>query len=82
MKDIYVRIPDAASVQQFVRTLTPLKGDFELISENCVLDGRSMMGIFSFDLSSPIKLRIYNDCEENLRALNPFMSKTEVINHE
>ena len=82
MKEIYVSLSDAARVQQFVRTLTPLTGDFELVSDHCVLDGRSMMGIFSFDLSRPIMLKVYNDCEENLKALNPFLSKTEVKNHE
>lgn len=82
MQELYVSLPSAEQVQQFVRVLSPLAGDFELISGRSVLDGRSLMGIFSFDLSHPIKLRVYDDCEENLKALAPFITKPEVKNHE
>lgn len=73
MKTVDVFLPSAAHVQMFVDALAPLSGDFELISDNYILDARSMMGIFGFNLAKPVKLRIYNDSAENLSVLAPFI---------
>lgn len=82
MKQVYVSLPTARLVQQFVKTLTPLDGDFELISGKFVLDARSLMGLFSLDLSQPLNLKVYNDSPQNLEAIRPFLSKTEAAENE
>lgn len=74
MKYVEVYLPTPTQVQKFVGTLVALKGDFELISDNQILDARSLMGIFGFDLSKPIKLKIHNDSPENLKAIAPFIA--------
>ena len=74
MKEVYVSLPTADVVQRFVGTITGLAGDFELVSGARILDARSLMGIFSFDLTKPILLRIYRDTQENLQALEPFLA--------
>lgn len=79
MKEIHISLPNADSVQAFVKTLVPLDGDFELIAEHVVLDARSLVGIFSFDLSKPILLKVYKDTEENLQAVQPFVVCEEEI---
>jgi len=73
MKLTRVLLPSQKDVQAFVETLVGLEGDFDFISGNYILDARSMMGIFSLDLSQPIQLKIYNDSKENLDALEKFM---------
>lgn len=45
-------------VKGFVNTLGPLDGDFDLVSDRYVVDAKSIMGIFSLDLTKPLKLRI------------------------
>ncbi len=77
MKIVQIRLPSVKQVQQFVGTLTSLAGDFELISGQYVLDARSLMGIFGFDLSKPLNLKIYNDNPENLAAIKPYMIQAE-----
>ena len=67
-----VYLPTGERVQAFVETLTSLDGEFELLSDGYILDARSLMGIFSLDLSKPIDLKIYNDSQKNLEALRPF----------
>ena len=77
MQQVYVSLPSMQQVQRFVKTLTPLTGDFELVSGKFVLDARSLMGVFSLDLSHPICLKVYDDSAENLEAIRPFLSDTE-----
>ena len=67
-----IRLSSVKDVQRFVNTLAPLRGDFELISGQFILDARSLMGILRFDLSKPLCLKILNNCPENLTAIQPF----------
>lgn len=73
MRNVYVSLPTPETVQSFVETLSGLEGDFDLISGKYILDARSLMGIFTFDLSHPIRLKIYDDNETTLRALGPYI---------
>ena len=77
MREVFVDLSSVERVQRFVAALTPLSGDFELLSGQFVLDARSLMGIFGFDLSRPIRLKIYNDSEQNVAAIRPFLAETE-----
>lgn len=77
MKEVYVSLPTADVIQRFVGSITALEGDFELVSGRHILDARSLMGIFSLDLEHPILLKIYRDTEANLKAIQPFLAKTE-----
>lgn len=82
MRQVSVSLPTVEQVQRFVKTITPLSGDFELISGKHILDAHSLMGLFSLDLSRPITLKVYNDCAENLSAIAPFLSEAEDATHE
>ena len=72
----------AKEVQKFVGDLVPLEGDFELVSDNMLLDARSLMGIFGFDLSRPLRLKIYQDSPVNLMAIAPYRVDVEETQHE
>lgn len=75
MRQVLIRLSSTEQVQSFVRTLTALRGDFELISGKYILDARSLMGLFSLDLSKPVPLRVYDDSAENLGAIAPFIAE-------
>lgn len=77
MKEVYISLPTPERVQCFAQTIHPLEGDFELVSGGYILEARSLMGIFSFDLAHPILLRIYNATEPNLAALEPYIVDME-----
>ena len=50
--------------------------DFDLISGRYVIDAKSIMGIFSLDLSKPIELNIHgsdDDMEDVLAVLTPYI---------
>ena len=82
MQEVWIRLSTAKEVQRFVGDLVPLKGDFELISDHMLLDARSLMGIFGFDLSRPLRLKIYDDSPANLAAIAPYRVDEEETEHE
>ena len=73
MRDVFISLPSPGRVKAFVDTLAGMDGDFELIDDTQILDARSLMGIFSLDLLSPVRLRIYNDTYQNCEKLRRFI---------
>ena len=73
-KSISVFLSTPERVQSFVETLSDLDGDFDLVYGSYILDARSLMGIFSLDLSKPIRLDIHEATEKKIDALRRFES--------
>lgn len=51
-------------VKEFVRIVTNYKYDIDLISGKYIVDAKSIMGIFSLDLSKPIHLQVHCDQDD------------------
>ena len=75
MKTIKLSLNSNDKVKSFVNTITKYDYDFDLVSGRYVIDAKSIMGIFSLDLSRPIDLTIHtdNDVESVLEDLKPYM---------
>lgn len=67
MKTVKISLNSIDKVKAFVNDVTKYDSDFDLVSGRYVIDAKSIMGIFSLDLSKPIELNIHND--ENLDAI-------------
>jgi phosphotransferase system HPr-like phosphotransfer protein len=50
-----------AKVKSFVNEVTKFDNEFDLVSGRYVVDAKSIMGIFSLDLTKPIALNIHTD---------------------
>lgn len=61
MKTIKVSLNSIDKVKIFVNLIAKYDSDFDLISGRYVIDAKSIMGIFSLDLSKPIELTIHDD---------------------
>ncbi len=75
MQTIQVSLGSIETVKQFVYDLCRFDCDFDLISGRYVIDAKSILGIFSLDLSKPIDLTIHADgaqLEEVLKAMEPY----------
>ena len=73
MKTIEVVLGSINDVKDFVNAVTKYPYDVDLASGRYVVDAKSIMGIFSLDLSKPIKVEIHSDdCQPLLDALAPF----------
>ena len=66
MKETSIRLSTIADVRDFVNIVAAFDGDIDLISGRYVVDGKSIMGIFSLDLSAPLELVIYGDHEQEV----------------
>ena len=75
MKTIRVCLDSIDKVKGFVNDISRFNTDFDLISGRYVIDAKSIMGIFSLDLSKPIELTIHESDEiaEILKALQPYV---------
>ncbi|MBO7374857.1 MAG: HPr family phosphocarrier protein [Lachnospiraceae bacterium] len=75
MKTVTISLNSIDKVKAFVNDITKFDYDFDLVSGRYVIDAKSIMGIFSLDLSKNIELNIHaeNDCEEVLKALAPYI---------
>lgn len=75
MKTVSITLNSIDKVKNFVNTITHFESDFDLVSGRYVIDAKSIMGIFSLDLSKPITLNIHNDDEMEaiLAELAPYM---------
>ncbi len=63
-----------SDVKQFVDIVSKCTYDIELVNEKYVIDAKSILGIFSLDLSKPIKMVIHsNECNELLEELSNFI---------
>ncbi|MBR1629137.1 MAG: HPr family phosphocarrier protein [Lachnospiraceae bacterium] len=74
MKSVKVNINSIDKVKKFVNILTKYDGDFDLVSGHYVIDAKSIMGIFSLDLSEDLELVLQNstDQDEVLEAIKEF----------
>lgn len=67
MKTVQISLNSIDKVKSFVNDITKFDHDFDLVSGRYVIDAKSIMGIFSLDLSKPIDLNIHAD--ENIDAI-------------
>ena len=77
MQSVMISLNSIEKVKYFVNIITQYDGDFDLSSGRYVIDAKSIMGIFSLDLSKPLKLDIYNDTimEELLPLIDEYLTK-------
>lgn len=73
MKELWIDLSSVEKVKEFVETVGPLEGDYTLVQDKYMLDAKSLMGIFSLDISHPIKLIVKGN--EDTAPLSPFLAK-------
>ena len=73
MKSIKISLEMAQRVKEFVNITQNYPFEILLKSGKYVVDAKSILGIFSLDLSQPIVVEIYADeCEQLLSDLKKF----------
>lgn len=61
MKSITIKLATINDVKTFVNTVSKYDFDVDLISGRYAIDAKSIMGIFSLDISKPIKLEAHTE---------------------
>lgn len=75
MKTVKISLNSIDKVKAFVNDITKFDYDFDLVSGRYVIDAKSIMGIFSLDLSKAIDLNIHDDenMDDILKVLAPYI---------
>ena len=75
MKTVQISLNSIDKVKSFVNAITQFEFDFDLVSGRYVIDAKSIMGIFSLDLSKPIELVIHAEdhLNEIMDILKPYI---------
>jgi phosphotransferase system HPr-like phosphotransfer protein len=73
MKSIKISLEMAQRVKEFVNITQDYPCEILLKSGKYVVDAKSILGIFSLDLSQPVTVEVYDDnCDELLVKLKKF----------
>lgn len=75
MKTVKICLNSIDKVKAFVNDITKFDSDFDLVSGRYVIDAKSIMGIFSLDLSKDIDLNIHaeDNIDDILATLKPYI---------
>lgn len=74
MKTFNITLSSIVEVKEFVNIVNRYQYDVDLTSGRYIVDAKSIMGIFSLDLSKPIKVDIHAEsCEDLAAELKPFV---------
>lgn len=75
MKSVKISLNSIDKVKAFVNDVTKFDSDFDLVSGRYVIDAKSIMGIFSLDLSKVIDLNIHDEknLDNILAILKPYI---------
>lgn len=68
MYETMIELNAINDVKEFVNTVMLFDYDVDLVSGRYAVDAKSIMGIFSLDLSKPINLNIHGD-EDNAEIM-------------
>lgn len=76
MTAVTIRLNTINDVKDFVNAVTLCDYDVDLVSGRYAIDAKSIMGIFSLDLSQTVKMLIHTDeCGELLTKIDRFIEK-------
>ena len=76
MKTVQISLNSIDKVKSFVNEISKFDNDFDLVSGRYVIDAKSIMGIFSLDLSKPLNLAIHaeENLDEILEVIKPYLA--------
>ena len=73
MKSVKLSLQIAQNVKDFVKVVQDYPYEIDLKSDKYVVDAKSILGIFSLDLSKPLTVEIHSDdCDDLIEALKKF----------
>ena len=76
MKREQIMLKTINDVKAFVNSVAKYDLDVDLLSGRYAVDAKSIMGIFSLDLSKAITMEVHtDDCQDFLNEIKPFIVK-------
>lgn len=74
MRAVNIKLSLTENVKAFVNIVSRHPYDIDLRAGRHVVDAKSILGIFSLDLSKPVTVEVYSDtCDDLMEDLKPFI---------
>ena len=74
MLKVKISLNSIDKVKSFVNDISGFNAEFDLVSGRYVIDAKSIMGIFSLDLTQPIDVEIHSDdCDAFVDEIKPYI---------
>ena len=74
MKAVNIKLSLTENVKALVNIVNRYPYDIDLRSGRHVVDAKSIMGIYSLNLSKPVTLEVYDDkCDDLMDEIKPFI---------
>jgi len=74
VKTVSISLKTSADVKNFVNVIAKYPYDIDLRSGRYTVDAKSILGIFSLDLSKPIEMDVMSaDCDDIIAELKSFL---------
>lgn len=75
MSEFYIKVDSVDKVKDFVKVTNKIVPDMDLIVGRYIIDAKSIMGIFSVDLTRKICLKIHSDNEKECTEIRKKLEK-------
>lgn len=77
--EFYVIVNTVDRVKEFVKIVEKVECDIDIVCGRYIIDAKSIMGIFSLDLSKKLMLRVHStdakECDEIKAKLDSFLAR-------
>ena len=72
---VTINLNEVTKVNKFVNKVSKFESDIDIISGRYICDAKSLLAIFSYDLSKPVDIVIHSNNEEEIRKFNEVMEE-------
>ncbi|MGN1128348.1 MAG: HPr family phosphocarrier protein [Candidatus Flemingiibacterium sp.] len=79
MQEVKIKLSSVNDVNEFVSTISCFDCGFDIDTDRSVVDAKSIMGIFSLDLSKVLSLKIHSSDENDIMKIKGKIEKFIVV---
>ncbi len=72
---VTVVLNDYTRIKKFCNEVATFESDIDLVKGRYVVDAKSLIGVFTIDLSLPVDVVIYSEDEEEIKRFNEVMEE-------
>ena len=72
---VTINLNEVTKVNKFVNKVSKFESDIDIISGRYICDAKSLLAVFSYDLSKPVNIEIHSDNEEEIKIFNEVMEE-------
>ena len=75
MKTYTINLNTIQRINEFVKDINVMQCDIDIIRGRYVIDAKSILGIFSLDVSKPVDVYIRSDDQDDINQFDYIMKK-------